>query len=77
MYLGRLRNISTEIHLVIQNRQGHWSTNEGLGYGDVCIFAIYSNEAMKLEKIGRLARGCILHHEQEDQIKSQSGLHAG
>ena len=43
---GRLRNISTEIHLVIQYRRGHWSTNEGLGCGDVCGSTIYSDDAV-------------------------------
>ena len=43
---GRLSGISTEIHLVIQYRRGHRSTSEGLGYGDVCISAIYSNDVV-------------------------------
>ena len=43
---GHLHNISTKIHLLIQYRWGHWSTNEGLGYRDVCISAIYSNDVV-------------------------------
>ena len=71
---GRLCSISTEIHLVAQCRQSHWSTNEGLGCGDVCESAIYSNDAVKLEKISRPTGGCVLLYEQEDRIRIQSGL---
>ena len=35
-----LCNISAEIHLVVQCWWSHWSTNERLGCGDVCEFAI-------------------------------------
>ena len=42
--------------------------NVRLGYRDVCISAIYSNEVVKMEKIGRPAGGCVLFYEQEDRI---------
>ena len=38
---------------------------------------LYFNDAVKLEKISRLAGGWVLLYEQEDRIKSQSGLQAG
>ena len=31
---------------------------------------VHSNEAAKLEKIGRLASGCILLNKQEDEIQT-------
>ena len=41
------------------------------GCGGVCIFAKYSNEAVKLDKIGQPARGCSIGHGGEkDSLKS-------
>ena len=68
---------------MIQYRRGHWSTNEGLGCGDVCISAIYSNDAVSWRRLVDQLEGVLLDmvdqvtlNVQEDQIEIQSGLQA-
>ena len=55
-----IRSISVDSHSVAQFWLCHWSTKIGRGYGDVCIFAKYSEEAVKMERICQPAEGCFV-----------------
>ena len=54
-------------------QRGHWNTKLGRGCGDAsCTFAKYSDEAVKLEKVGRPVGECFVRYGGEEEALSMS-----